>query len=250
MEKKTVLTALRIMSLVNGYMCNMSKEKDERFLRQFGIKRLTQDFDSHDNDAYKTTEIGRALLNEFWSGGANATELLFFIEKDGVQLLVTEHAGQWFVGNLVFDLHARELVKVSEEGFFVDLGLPSGKLWATENVKIGTKSHFPFDEAVKLFGEQLPSKEDWKELFDNCKCEWGKERKGYTVTGPNGNSIFLPAAGYRYGVGVSNVGSDGYYWSSSVSNEDSAYSVYFSSGDLDPQDDNDRYDGFSVRLVR
>ena len=122
---------------------------------------------------------------------------------------------------------------------YVDLGLPSGKLWATENVKIGTKSHFSFDEAVKLFGEHLPSKEDWKELFDNCKCKWEKERKGFTVTGPNGNSIFLPAAGYRYSTGVDDVGSSGNYWSSSVYDADHAYHVNFNGVGLTPQVNHD-----------
>lgn len=133
---------------------------------------------------------------------------------------------------------------------FVDLGLPSGKLWAAENVKVEAETHFTFDKAVKLFGNNLPSREDWKELFDNCKYEWEKETKGYTVTGPNGNSIFLPAAGYRNSTGVYFVGSYGYYWSLSVLNADFAYFVYFSSGGLYPQDAGYRNDGFSVRLVK
>lgn len=135
---------------------------------------------------------------------------------------------------------------------FVDLSLPSGKLWANENVKDenGNEKHFTFDEAVETFGKNLPSKEDWEELFDNSKYKWNKERKGYDVIGPNGNSIFLPAAGYRYDVSVYNVGGRGYYWSSSVINEDNAYGVDFSSGDLNPRDGYGRYGEYSVRLVR
>ena len=135
---------------------------------------------------------------------------------------------------------------------FVDLGLPSGKLWATENVKDenGDEAFFSFDDSVNAFGKNLPSKEDWKELFDNSSYSWNEERKGYDVTGPNGNSIFLPAAGYRYGVGVYGVGSNGRYWSSSVGNKDNAYDVRFGSGYLYPQDFNYCYKGFSVRLVR
>lgn len=135
---------------------------------------------------------------------------------------------------------------------FIDLGLPSGKLWATENIKDknGNEDYLTYDEAVQTFGKNLPSKEDWKELFDNSKYKWNKKRKGYDITGPNGNTIFLPAAGYRNGVDVNFVGNGGFYWSSSVRNEILAYSVLFGSGYLYPQDLNARYYGFSVRLVR
>lgn len=135
---------------------------------------------------------------------------------------------------------------------FVDLGLPSRKLWATENVKDenGDEGHFTFDEAVEAIGKNLPSKENWKELFDNSSYSWNEERKGYDVTGPNGNSIFLPAAGYRYGASVCYVGISGFYWSSSVLNVNRAYNVLFTRGYLNPRNRRIRYDGFSVRLVR
>jgi len=135
---------------------------------------------------------------------------------------------------------------------FIDLGLPSGKLWATENVKDenGNESHFTFDEAVQTFGKNLPSKEDWKELFENSTCKWNKKKKGYDVTGPNGNTIFLPAAGYRVGAGVYYVGSYGSYWSSSPYDGNLAYGVFFYGGFLNPQNNRARCRGFSVRLVR
>ena len=135
---------------------------------------------------------------------------------------------------------------------FIDLGLPSGKLWATENVKDenGDEAFFSFDDSVNAFGKNLPSKKDWKELFDNSSYSWNEERKGYDVIGPNGNSIFLPAAGYRYGASVSYVGGSGFYWSSSVLNVSRAYNVLFSSGYLNTRNRRSRYDGFSVRLVR
>lgn len=137
---------------------------------------------------------------------------------------------------------------------FVDLGLPSGKLWATENVKSenGNEAHYTFDEAVETFGKNLPSKEDWKELFDNSACNWNKERKGYDVVGPNGNSIFLPAAGDRNFAGVYNVGRCGFYWSLSVFDTRRAYSVTFGfdEGCLYPTDVSFCFNEFSVRLVR
>ena len=140
---------------------------------------------------------------------------------------------------------------------FIDLGLPSGKLWATENVKNenGNEVYFTFDEAVETFGKNLPSKEDWKELFDNCSYKWNKEKKGFDITGANGNSIFLPAVGYRRGGSVNRVGGDGYCWSSSPYYEAGAYCVYFYY-DISypypqyPQGVSYRLDGLSVRLVR
>ena len=63
--------------------------------------------------------------------------------------------------------------------------------------------------------------------------------------------VFLPVAGYRNGTGVNDVGSSGYYWSSSVDSETTARRVYFYSGTVNPV----KYMlyrsfGFSVRLAK
>ena len=98
----------------------------------------------------------------------------------------------------------------------------------------------------------------------NCTVTPGTgafDRITYSATASSGASnawcdmeaagaVFLPAAGYRSGVSVGNVGSYGYYWSSSVYYGNYAYSVYFYSGYLNPQYYYRRCDGFSVRLVR
>lgn len=62
--------------------------------------------------------------------------------------------------------------------------------------------------------------------------------------------VFLPAAGYRNGTSVSNVGSNGRYWSSTSHSGADAYRVYFIGGDVDPVGHNYRCLGFSVRLVK
>ena len=62
--------------------------------------------------------------------------------------------------------------------------------------------------------------------------------------------VFLPAAGYRSGSSVSDVGSYGYYWSSSFITTNYTYRVYFYYGSMSPTNYNDRYNGCSVRLVR
>lgn len=94
---------------------------------------------------------------------------------------------------------------------YVDLGLSSGTKWSNTNVKVFHK----FKDAQDLFGSKMPSKAQWEELRIECKWTWVKGKNpGYRVTGPNGNSIFLPAAGYRDCNGdVKEVSTTGCYWS-------------------------------------
>ena len=191
---------------------------------------------------------------------------------------------------------------------FVDLGLPSGLLWATCNVgsttpegygdyfawgetepketytwvnyrfrtsgdnyynvqfsKYNTRSGYgPIDNLTTLesaddaatanwgYGWRMPTKEEFEELIDNCTMTWTTQSgvNGRLFSGPNGNSIFLPAAGYRYDSSLSLAGSDGYYWSSSLYTDRQCYAW-----DLDFYLDNyrmndlNRYYGQSVRPV-
>ena len=68
---------------------------------------------------------------------------------------------------------------------------------------------------------RMPTKEEQDELITKCNWTWDSTKKGYTVKGPNGNSIFLPAAGYRKDGSLYSAGSYGCYWSSSL---DTSYS--------------------------
>ena len=99
---------------------------------------------------------------------------------------------------------------------------------------------------------RMPTLNEQKELLNNCTWEWTTQNgvNGYTVTGPNGNSIFLPAAGCRGGTGVDFRGSGGYYWSSSLysNSSDSAYFLYLISGRY-YWNSYYRYFGYSVRPV-
>ena len=130
---------------------------------------------------------------------------------------------------------------------YIDLGLPSGNLWAEEN----EEGYFAFDDATEKFGDSLPTIDEWKELQENCAWKWDDERKGMIVKGFNGNSIFLPASGYRYDTSLFDAGSDGYYWSSSLREDRSDYarSVYFYSVGV-YRDLYGRCDGFSVRTIK
>ena len=62
-------------------------------------------------------------------------------------------------------------------------------------------------------------------------------------------AVFLPAAGYRHGTSVGDVGSYGYYWSASYYDSYYAYGVYFHDGNLSTVYWYSRCSGQSVRLV-
>ena len=99
---------------------------------------------------------------------------------------------------------------------------------------------------------RLPTKAELEELKTKCTLTWTTQggHNGYKVTGKNGKSIFLPAAGYRYGMSPYYVGKGGYYWSSSPdeSGIDNAYYLYFNSS-YHFVDWFYRYYGLSVRPV-
>jgi hypothetical protein len=80
----------------------------------------------------------------------------------------------------------------------------------------------------------MPTNAEITELKNNCTWTWTTQNgvKGYNVTSKkNGNSIFLPAAGYRYESSLYFAGGNGYYWSSSLRSDyqDDAYVLYFES---------------------
>ena len=188
----------------------------------------------------------------------------------------------------------------------VDLGLPSGTLWATCNVgattpegygnyfawgeteskttynwstyrycdgqydqltKYCTKSNYGYngfidnlkviqsddDAATANWGNgwRVPTKDEWQELLDNTTSIWTTQNgvKGILFTASNGNSLFLPAAGYRWDDGFYEVGSVGDYWSGSLYTDypHNAWDFYFRSDSLYYSD---RAIGLSVRAVR
>lgn len=174
----------------------------------------------------------------------------------------------------------------------VDLGLPSGTLWADRNVgadspedygdyfawgetspkEIYNNSTYKWckgwfhtmtkyctnrisgtvdnktvldledDAAYVNMGAEwrMPTYDEQEELINNCTWTWTSQKgtKGYKVTGPNGNSIFLPAAGNRRESALCDAGigehqaSYGYYWSASLSESSGSalYLHFYSSG--------------------
>ena len=235
--------------------------------------------------------------------GAMAQSQYFYEWKNGkyVQRSVSE------VDSITFSLPETP----QNEYKYVDLGLPSGTLWADRNVgaespeasgdyfawgetapkeaynwrtykfcqgssstltKYCTHSSFGTvdnktaldledDAAYVNMGAEwrMPTEDEQQELIDKCDWSWSTQNgtKGYKVTGPNGNSIFLPAAGYRLAndlLGVddylSGVGTIGRCWSSSIKGGFSydAWSFLLTAS-LHVMDGEDRCSGYPVRAV-
>ena len=99
---------------------------------------------------------------------------------------------------------------------------------------------------------RMPTYDELDELKTKCTWVWTVQNgvSGRKVTGPNGNSIFLPASGYRYDSWLDYAGSYGYYWSSSLytSSPNYAWYVSFNSSYFNWYNGY-RYFGRSVRAV-
>lgn len=200
-------------------------------------------------------------------------------------------------GNVI----AFDTVIVQSDCDWVDLGLPSGLLWATRNVgaasptdygnyyawgETSPKSYYDWstyryatqdangnwimtkyntqsdnlvtlmtsdDAAAANYGGRTPTYSEWDELLNYTTSRWTTVNgvSGRCFTGPNGNSLFLPAAGYRYGSELYNAGENGNYWSSSLhtGNPNLAWDFDFHSG-RQYMDGDYRRSGYSVRAVR
>ena len=99
---------------------------------------------------------------------------------------------------------------------------------------------------------RIPTEDELIELKTKCTWEWTRinGKNGAKVTGKNGNSIFLPAAGYWITDNHRNADSIGAYWSSSVYIEEpfDAYIIIFDSSEVSRGRDR-RYYGLPIRPV-
>jgi hypothetical protein len=192
---------------------------------------------------------------------------------------------------------------------YVDLGLPSGLLWATCNVGANAPEDYgdyfawgetqtkdvynwstyqycngsqytltkyctnfsycyngffdnlatllPVDDAATAnWGSdwRMPTQAEFQELYNNTTVTWTTQNgvNGKLFTASNGNSLFLPAAGYRGSSSLDDAGSSGYYWSSSLRTDLPCYAwrLNFGSGDYLMSYGDYRCYGHSVRPVR
>ena len=169
---------------------------------------------------------------------------------------------------------------------YVDLGLPSGTLWATMNVGASSETDYGYyyqygkgaaqyaatsgdsnysgtedpldssvDTAVQVWGGSwhMPTRAQMQELIDNTTYQWvtnykGSGINGGTFTATNGAVLFFPAAGFWSSGSQSNVGDVGGYWGSSPNGSGSAYGLGFYGG-LEGVSDATREFGYSVRPV-
>ena len=185
-----------------------------------------------------------------------------------------------------FTVNANRTLVANFDHAYVDLGLPSGTLWATCNVGTTTPEGYGYyfawgettpytagnytysdnpatlpsdhDAATANWGSgwRIPTKEQWEELCQNTTVTWAEPNGvgGWLFKAKataNDNSIFLPAAGYHGESGPDNEGFDGYYWSSSLYTEDqtNAWALHFSYEGHEMFGDYRDY-GNSVRPVR
>ena len=193
-----------------------------------------------------------------------------------------------------------------DEHQYVDLGLPSGTLWATCNVGAtkpeeygdyfawgetepkqvfdwsnykwcnGTTDTFtkycdnayygsvdnkmelePEDDAAYMnWGPEwrMPNLNQIGELCNNCSIQWTMRNdvNGWLFTGPNENTLFLPATGYRWNSSLITGGSRGYFWSISLLSviPDSALAMVLFSDGVNMNNSNYRSIGMTVRAVR
>lgn len=135
---------------------------------------------------------------------------------------------------------------------WIDLGLPSGTQWRCCNEGASTPEAYG---GYYTFGQvsTAPTFAQINELLDNCSSVWTTLNgvNGRKFTGPNGGTIFLPAAGHSTNGKLDLVGSNGVYWSSSHDVENYAYGLSFrSDGALWSSGHGRRDLGRSVRPVR
>ncbi len=234
-------------------------------------------------------------------------------EEDDVSITLTSTVGEsvTFQKRASLRHNSMALVSLTVEQLdpsndWVDLGLPSGLLWATRNVgatspedygdyfawgETTTKSTYYWsnyiycnggydqltkycynsdygysgftdnltilqsgdDAATANYGGRTPTSAEWQELINNTTSEWTTQNgvNGCRFTGSNGNSLFLPAAGYLDGSSLTYAGIGGYYWSSSLYTGSPNVACYFAfRSDYQSVGISARDNGHSVRAVR
>ena len=118
---------------------------------------------------------------------------------------------------------------------FVDLGL--SVRWASCNIGASSPedcgtyvSQLEYDNLNAESASQckVPSREEWQELMRECTWRFTIQNgvKGELVVGPNGNSIFLPASGFRVNGDLIDHNFYGYYWTSTPYEEEGATPTY------------------------
>ncbi len=242
------------------------------------------------------------LIDYLLSGDATAIEMANAdLNHDG-EVTIDDVVG------LIDNLLNQSQTPDPAEGDWVDLGLPSGTIWATRNVGASAPEDYgdyfawgetalkdtydwsthkwcngDYDQLTKYCNDsyygyngftdgkteldpeddaalvnwgtswRMPTTDQQRELIEKCSSAWTTHNgvNGRLFTGPNGNTLFLPAAGYRMGESLLNVGTYGVYWSRTLSSNRPDFSCYLRFGSYGVAWDNYyRFYGFTVRAVR
>ena len=257
--------------------------------------------------AYNESSMPNLTL-EVPANACTPVTIMFVASKEGDYLGTATFTSTAIEGgSITVPLHARA-VSNDDNHEWVDLGLPSGTLWATCNVgasapeqygdyfawgetapkdcyewftykwcngsrntmtKYCTNSSYgyngftdgkteldPEDDAAYVnWGPswRMPTTQQQGELYDNCSSTWTTLNgvSGRLFTGPNGNTLFLPAAGYRWYELLYYAGSWGDYWSRTLRPD---YTLFANSLNFDSVgvswNGDYRHRGYSVRAVR
>lgn len=250
-----------------------------------------------------------------WVNGSGNITLSYDGQGDGQIVINTDQNNLTVPRSQVIEVIARDKSKqftVNQQAKqitpYVDLGLPSGLLWArgnivkvddsytigeptdygcyfswgnidghnaTEGYDFGTSKSGPYastpgalvnaniasndsahDAALACLGSpwHMPTKDDYKELYDNTDRVWT------TIDGFNGWMfmkkadhsvyVFFPATGFCRGTIVNEVGTHGYSWSASWRSDNYEYGMGFNSSLVIPENSYDRFLGLPVRAVR
>ena len=196
-----------------SFSANGGEGEMESMSLQYGERRILPEVSFiRENHAYTT-----------WNTKADGTGTSY---NNKSQISITE--------DIVLYAQWRE-IKLIDGYEYIDLGLPSGLLWANQNIGASKPEEFGdyfawgMTEPVKLdnykwwddnkYGDEcaevgfelvddaarqiwgggwrVPLPEEIEELIAECEWTWTSINNvnGYKVKGPNGNSIFLPAAG-------------------------------------------------------
>lgn len=224
---------------------------------------------SDDVDGYKAPAAATGTAS-----GATASVTMTYEENKGVDLGLPSGL-LWAGGNLVKDSQGNYSVgEETDWGTYVSWGniighnegegynfdqttydSTPGKQVAA-NIPSNDAAH---DIALATLGSpwHLPTKEDFKELYDNTDSEWVADYNGTGVAGykfmkktDHSVYVFFPASGLYSGTSLSYRGTYGHCWSSSFLSATSAYYLRFNSSSVLPQDYYNRRYGFTVRPVQ
>ena len=192
------------------------------------------------------------------------------------------NAGSANFGTLKYSIGV-ETIGVNNNGHtYVDLGLPSGTLWATMNVGANVPedygNYYMYGKGATVYNSSdseytgtenplslsldtarqvwngdwhLPTKTQFEELTSNTTYEWTtiNSISGGKFTAANGNYVFFPAAGLYVNGNHAGVGNGGNCWSSTPADSGDAYSFIYFPGGKYMTGDNGRNTGLSVRGV-